>query len=150
MKGVGSPFSPPIRARERENGRPTGDAPVVDLAQDVFVRALEALPSLREPAAFKGWLLTIARRAAIDQRAFRGREQALDDDDTDLLEDDSRRPEDLATLAELTTLVRGTVAGLSGRGAAARRPPPPLRVSPPDPGPAPGVTPGAAPAGLSP
>src|SRR4051794_32328454 len=144
MKAFGSLYSRHIGAVQREIGRTTGDAPVVDLAQDVFVRALEALPSLREPAAFKGWLLTIARRAAIDQRAFRGREQALDDDDTDLLEDDSRRPEDLATLAELTTLVRGTVAGLSGRDAAAVRLVTDFGFSPEDLGPALGLTPGAA------
>jgi len=39
-----------------------------DLMQDVFVRALERLPSLREPAAFCGWLLTIARRMAADHQ----------------------------------------------------------------------------------
>ena len=37
-----------------------------DLMQDVFVRAMEQLPGLREPAAFGGWLASIARRAAFD------------------------------------------------------------------------------------
>jgi RNA polymerase sigma-70 factor, ECF subfamily len=37
-----------------------------DLMQDVFVKALERLPELREPAAFRGWLLAIARRIATD------------------------------------------------------------------------------------
>jgi RNA polymerase sigma-70 factor, ECF subfamily len=37
-----------------------------DLVQDVFLKALEQLPSLREPAAFPVWLLAIARRAATD------------------------------------------------------------------------------------
>ena len=41
-----------------------GDAE--DLLQDVFIRALERLRSLREPAAFGAWLAAIARRAAID------------------------------------------------------------------------------------
>ena len=39
-----------------------------DLMQDVFVKALERLPELREPAAFRGWLLAIARRAATDHQ----------------------------------------------------------------------------------
>ncbi len=37
-----------------------------DLVQDVFIRALERLRSLREPAAFGAWLAAIARRAAAD------------------------------------------------------------------------------------
>lgn len=41
-----------------------GDAE--DLVQDVFVRALEQLHSLREPRAFGGWLGAVARRAAVD------------------------------------------------------------------------------------
>ena len=42
-----------------------------DHVQDVFVHALEKLGSLREPAAFPGWIAAIARRRAID--AFRAR-----------------------------------------------------------------------------
>lgn len=37
-----------------------------DLMQDVFIKALERLPGLREPAAFCGWLIAIARRMAAD------------------------------------------------------------------------------------
>ncbi len=37
-----------------------------DLVQDVFLRALEQLHSLRDPAAFGAWLAAIARRAAVD------------------------------------------------------------------------------------
>ena len=37
-----------------------------DLMQDVFVRAIDQLGNLREPAAFGGWLAAIARRAAFD------------------------------------------------------------------------------------
>lgn len=37
-----------------------------DLMQDVFVKALERLPALREPGAFCGWLIAIARRMATD------------------------------------------------------------------------------------
>ena len=37
-----------------------------DLTQDVFMKAMEKLAGLREPAAFGGWLIAIARRMAID------------------------------------------------------------------------------------
>lgn len=37
-----------------------------DLVQDTFASALERLPQLADPAAFPGWLLTIARNRAID------------------------------------------------------------------------------------
>jgi RNA polymerase sigma-70 factor, ECF subfamily len=39
---------------------------VDDLVQDVFLVALRRLDSLREPAAFAGWLLAIARNRAND------------------------------------------------------------------------------------
>jgi len=133
-----------IGAVRREIARTTGDAPVGDLAQDVFVRALEALPALREPAAFGGWLLTIAHRAAINQRAFRGREQSLETTDSEALPDGGRQPDDLAALGELAELVRGAVAGLSARDAAAVRLVTDFGFSPEDLGPALGVTPGAA------
>jgi RNA polymerase sigma-70 factor (ECF subfamily) len=41
-----------------------GDA--ADIVQDVFAVALERLPQLAEPAAFAGWLMSIARHRAID------------------------------------------------------------------------------------
>jgi RNA polymerase sigma-70 factor (ECF subfamily) len=37
-----------------------------DLMQNVFVKALEQIASLREAGAFGGWLLAIARRTAAD------------------------------------------------------------------------------------
>jgi RNA polymerase sigma-70 factor (ECF subfamily) len=45
---------------------PPGDAE--DVMQDVFVRAMRQMDSLREPAAVGGWLATIARHAATDYR----------------------------------------------------------------------------------
>lgn len=39
---------------------------VDDLVQDVFLVAMERLGSLREPAAFGGWLAAIARTRSID------------------------------------------------------------------------------------
>lgn len=37
-----------------------------DLVQDVFLQALQQLATLREPGAFGGWLMVIARRRAAD------------------------------------------------------------------------------------
>lgn len=42
-----------------------------DVVQDVFAVALERLPQLADPAAFAGWLMSIARHRAIDH--VRGR-----------------------------------------------------------------------------
>lgn len=39
---------------------------VEDLLQDVFVQAMERLPSLRDPAAIGAWLCAIARHRAVD------------------------------------------------------------------------------------
>lgn len=45
-----------------------------DLMQDVFVKALQQLSTLREPAAFSSWLMAIARRLATDHlRATKSR-----------------------------------------------------------------------------
>jgi len=42
-----------------------------DLTQDVFETAIQRLGELRESAAFPGWILSIARRAAADARRKR-------------------------------------------------------------------------------
>lgn len=39
---------------------------VDDIVQDVFLVAMRKLPSLREPGAFAGWLIAIARHRATD------------------------------------------------------------------------------------
>ena len=44
-----------------------------DLVQDTFLRAWEAIRELKEPGAFRGWLLTIARRLAWRQAELAGR-----------------------------------------------------------------------------
>lgn len=41
-------------------------ADAADLVQDVFAAVLERLPQLAEPAAFPGWIMSIARNRAID------------------------------------------------------------------------------------
>lgn len=44
-----------------------------DLVQETFLRAWESIREVREPAAFKGWLLTIARRLAWREAERSGR-----------------------------------------------------------------------------
>jgi len=52
--------------------RVRGDA-AADIAQDVFLQAWRTLSSLRDPAAFPGWIATIARTRAVDHvRGDRG------------------------------------------------------------------------------
>jgi RNA polymerase sigma-70 factor (ECF subfamily) len=54
---------------------------VEDLVQDVFLTAMERLPSLREPAAFGSWLAAMARNRAVDyfRRAPRKTTELVDD-----------------------------------------------------------------------
>ena len=50
-----------------------------DLAQDVFLQAWTMIGTLREPAAFAGWIGAIARRRALDQMRRQPREVELED-----------------------------------------------------------------------
>lgn len=52
---------------------------VADLVQDVFVQAFGRARDVRDPAAFAGWLVTIARRRAADWRRRRRDTEPLDD-----------------------------------------------------------------------
>jgi RNA polymerase sigma-70 factor (ECF subfamily) len=56
-------------------------AEVEDLVQDVFLTAMERLPSLRDPAAFGAWLAAMARNRAVDyfRRAPRKTTELVDD-----------------------------------------------------------------------
>ncbi|HVR84109.1 MAG TPA: RNA polymerase sigma factor [Planctomycetota bacterium] len=48
-----------------------------DLVQETFLKAWEALKDLKQPEAFRGWLLTIARRLAWRQAELADRHDAL-------------------------------------------------------------------------
>ncbi len=52
-------------------------ADAADLVQDVFVAALRRLGDVQEPAAFPGWLMSIARNTAIDHLRKRARQADL-------------------------------------------------------------------------
>jgi len=92
-----------------------------DIVQDVFVKALERLDSLREPDRFRPWLLSIARHAVVDRHRSAGRAPTSSLDAEWAVEpvDDARSATELAELSELACLVAGCVAGLSTRDATA-------------------------------
>jgi RNA polymerase sigma factor (sigma-70 family) len=92
-----------------------------DLVQETFARGLEKLGSLREPARFRPWLMTIARNAVRDRHRSSGRTrvESLDDEGSPDPADPGTSTEELAELAELAELISGCVAGLSVRDATA-------------------------------
>ena len=97
---------------------PAGDAD--DLVQDVFLAALEKLPSLREAQAFGGWLAMIARNRAAD---FHRRRRPVEPLPDTLAHRDPERAEAervLAVIRDLPetyreTLVLRLVEGMSGQ-----------------------------------
>ena len=102
---------------------PPPDVP--DLVQDVFLQAMERLSTLRDPAAFGGWIATIARNRATDflRRAPRATELP-----EDLATHDPDRMEAAAVLATIQslpeayreTLVLRLVEGFTGPEIAAQ------------------------------
>jgi RNA polymerase sigma factor (sigma-70 family) len=97
-------------------GHRLGDADAADVVQTVWLRLLESLPRLREPAAVAGWLVTTTRHECLRSLRRAGRE--LPDDHIDLVADrvsDERGPEAVVELAESGLLVRQALTRLSVR-----------------------------------
>lgn len=102
---------------------PRGD--VEDLVQDVFVTVYRRLGTLRNPAAFAGWLAMIARNRAIDHLRRAPRTEELPED---LPADNSSELEANAILAIILelpeayreTLILRLVEGMTGPEIAAR------------------------------
>lgn len=92
-----------------------------DIVQDVFVKALERLATLRDPDRFRPWLLSIARNAVVDRHRSAGRASVTSLDAESSAEPVAAGPsaDELAELSELAHLVAGCVAGLSPRDATA-------------------------------
>ncbi len=96
-----------------------------DLVQDVFLTALRRLDALREPAAFPGWLATIARNRAADHLRRQPRDAPLAEADG-ISGDDRSAP--LAIIAVIRSLpecyseplVLRLVEGMTGPEIAAR------------------------------
>ena len=102
---------------------------VDDLMQDVFVIALERLRTLRDPAAFPGWLAAIARNRATDQlRRVKQPDQLTTELADGLAAAAPDRTEALGVLAAIRmlpdayreTLVLRLVEGMTGPEIAAR------------------------------
>jgi RNA polymerase sigma-70 factor (ECF subfamily) len=91
-----------------------------DVVQEVFIEAWSKLAALRDPAAFPGWILTLARSRALDQTRRNARRASDDDvviDTAPAPSLEARRA--LAALRELPdtyrdTLVMRLVEGMTG------------------------------------
>lgn len=98
---------------------------VDDLVQDIFLLAMERLPTLRDPAAFPGWLAAIARNRATDCLRSTPRTTQLPED---LTLADTDRTEAVLVLAVIRslpeayseTLTLRLVEGMTGPEIAAR------------------------------
>lgn len=98
---------------------------VDDLVQDVFLLALRKLDSLREPGAFAGWLIAIARNQAMD---FHRRPRASGELPAEIGSSDPEEYEARAALdairslpeAYRETLILRLVEGMKGPEIAAR------------------------------
>jgi RNA polymerase sigma-70 factor (ECF subfamily) len=90
-----------------------------DLVQDVFLAALRRIGSLRDPGAFGGWLLMIARNRATD---YHRRARPSDELPENLGKDSPPRAEAAEALAAIKalpeayreTLLMRLVAGMTG------------------------------------
>jgi len=81
-----------------------------DLTQDVFVRAWERLPGLRDPAAFSGWLRSLAMNIVRDH--FRRAREAETLDEADAVADGNPGPAELVSDRGRDQAVRRAVLAL--------------------------------------
>jgi RNA polymerase sigma factor (sigma-70 family) len=90
-----------------------------DLVSDVFLKAMERLTSLKDPAAFRGWLYAIARNSSLTLLGRRGRTTAMPDDYEPVASSagapPAPDPSELAESSELTRLVWEAAATLNPR-----------------------------------
>ena len=88
-------------------GHRLGDADASDVAQTVWLRLVESLPRLREPAAVGGWLATTARNESLRLLRRSGREVVEADLGLEATPaDDTYSPEAVLEAAERRDLVR--------------------------------------------
>lgn len=93
-----------------------------DLVQEVFTEAWVKLEQLREPAAFPGWILAIARSRATDSARKQCKTSEMKDDDARLATSPPPRAEAAAALRAIRelpetyreTLIMRLVEDLSG------------------------------------
>jgi RNA polymerase sigma-70 factor (ECF subfamily) len=86
-----------------------------DAAQEALVRAIERIDTLREPAAFGGWVLQIAATVALNARArrkLRTHEEFADDAGNGTAVPFAERPEDEAERSDLRARFASALAEL--------------------------------------
>ncbi|MCG3134372.1 MAG: ECF RNA polymerase sigma factor SigE [Planctomycetes bacterium] len=71
-----------------------------DAVQETFVRAMRSVGSLRDPAAFSGWLLVIARRTAVSRCRRLMRVLQVSEEDADPVDCREGLPSDAVEVAE--------------------------------------------------
>ena len=69
-----------------------------DLIQDIFIQAWQSLSTLKEPKAFGGWLMTIARNKCLNE--IRKTKKTVSITGTDSIEESDGRPVDVVLLAD--------------------------------------------------
>jgi RNA polymerase sigma-70 factor (ECF subfamily) len=117
---------------------------VADVVQEVFLRALENLGRLREPARFGAWIGAIADHVIVDHHRAAARSRPLDDEASDAIASADAPPCSMLEATETARLVHRAVAGLSARDAEAIALVSTLGLSPAELGRVLGVSPGAA------
>ena len=105
-----------VRTVLRQYSRSPDD--VEDLLQEVFLKALQKLHTLDDPARFTSWVYAIARNAGLDHvRARKRRPTTSLDDQIHEPSDDDPGPVDLAEVRELSRRVQSGAARLAPRDA---------------------------------
>ena len=97
-------------------GHRLSDADAGDVAQTVWLRLVESLPRLREPAAVGGWLATTTRHECL--RVLRLASREVPDDSIELADTPAPAadsPESVFELGQDRHLVRGALERLSQR-----------------------------------
>ncbi|MGZ4614533.1 MAG: RNA polymerase sigma factor [Actinomycetes bacterium] len=95
-------------------GHRLGEADAADVVQTVWLRLVESLPRLREPAAVAGWLATTARHESLRLLRRAGRE--VSDEELALRPaDDAASPEAVVEAEERRLLVQQALDRLSDR-----------------------------------
>lgn len=85
-------FQPTVYALGLTRLRNPGEAQ--ELAQEVFIHAMQKLPQLRDPACFAGWLRQITERMAINRLTRRGRIRGAEQEMLDNVEAGGATPLD--------------------------------------------------------
>ncbi|HSF87734.1 MAG TPA: sigma-70 family RNA polymerase sigma factor, partial [Acidimicrobiia bacterium] len=94
-----------------------------DVAQDAFIKAMEQLPTLKNPDRFKSWIFTIAHRTGLNRIRSSKRTAtvggSVDDDERATMAvadaDPSVDPEQMAAIQEAADIIWEAAAGLDAR-----------------------------------